>query len=55
MERFNGFTAALQPDFKHASQIQLVRSHIIDLKEKSQSDFLASSKTVHIDFKGKKE
>ena len=53
--KFNSFTAALQPDFNHAPQIQLVRSHLIDLKENVRSDFPASSKTAHIDFKGKKE
>jgi len=52
---FSGFTAALQPDFEHASQIQLVRSEILDLKEKGRSHFPATSTTYHIDFKEKKE
>jgi hypothetical protein len=36
-------------------QIQLARSHLIDLKGQGRSEFLASSKTIHIDFKEKKE
>jgi hypothetical protein len=41
--------------FDPSPQIQLVRSYVIDLKEKGRSEFPALSKTTHIDFIEKKE